>query len=191
MKLNRIQVKYFLEDASRPDLGAVVPIFHRWIQDQALDEMLIDVANYAHVVDGPGVILIAHEADYAIDLAHGRPGLLYTRKRGVPEGMREALSLALHQVLRAASLLEEDAGYRFRTDDVEIIFPDRLQLPNRPESLDLVQTDISNVIAGVYGTADPNVAWTRDDERLPFGVQVRLPVSPRPAELAERMALSR
>jgi hypothetical protein len=74
---------------------------------------------------------------------------------------------------------------------VEIIFPDRLRIPNRRESLDLVHDDVSNVLSSVYGTGDSDVEWTQDDERLPFGVRVRMPVSPRPSELAERVALSR
>ena len=55
-------------------------MFHDWIQNQRLDELLIDVVDYRHVHDGPGVILIAHDAHYAFDTSEGRLGLLYSRR---------------------------------------------------------------------------------------------------------------
>ncbi|MBY0396577.1 MAG: hypothetical protein K2X91_08940, partial [Thermoleophilia bacterium] len=77
----RIGVKLYAEDpaAVRPD--RFIPVFHGWIQRGAVPGLLIDVADYAHVPQGPGVMLIGHEADHAIDLGEGRPGVLYQRKR--------------------------------------------------------------------------------------------------------------
>jgi hypothetical protein len=43
-----------VNDAEKIDLEAVIPVFHRWIQEQIFDELLLDVANYSHVPDGPG-----------------------------------------------------------------------------------------------------------------------------------------
>ena len=195
MKLHRIQVKAFVKDPSGIELSALIPVFHRWIQNDALDEMLIDVANYEHVEDGPGVMLIAHEADYALDLSRGRPGLLYTRKRSVPETMGEALEQALRQLFTAARLLEEEkslgGSYRFRTDELEIAFPDRLQVPNEEASVDRVRDELVRSLAALYDTDDIDLAWTRDDARLPFSVHVLLAKAPSPADLAERLALSR
>lgn len=187
--LHRIQAKLFLEEGTPVDLTAVVPVFHRWIQNQALGELLIDVANYAHVKDGPGLVLIGHEADYAVDLTHGRPGVLYTRKRDVPATSAEALSLALEQVLRAARLLEEEAslGFRFRTNELEIVFPDRLRLPNSEESLSLVRDDLVRVFAGIYGTDSLAVRRLETDARLPFGVSAEARVSPSLEVLLERL----
>jgi hypothetical protein len=50
----KYDLKLFLDAASRFDLEECIPIFHRWIQDQALDEVLIDVADYRHVHHGRG-----------------------------------------------------------------------------------------------------------------------------------------
>ena len=54
----------------------VIPSFHRWIQHESLDELLIDVTSYAHVKRGPGVLLIAHEAHYSFEETDGEVGQL-------------------------------------------------------------------------------------------------------------------
>ena len=194
MKLHRIQVKAFVEDPSGIELTALIPVFHRWIQRDALDDMLIDVADYAHVDEGPGIMLIAHEADYALDLSRGRPGLLYTRKRDLPETIGEAVEQALQRVFKAARLLEEDASlggtYRFRTDELEIAFPDRLRMPNEEASLERVRGDLARSLTGIYGVDDVGLTWTRDDARLPFSVHVSIESAPSLDKLAARPAVS-
>lgn len=195
MTLHRIQVKAFVEDASEIELSALIPVFHRWIQNDLLDEMLIDVADYAHVEGGPGILLIAHEADYALDIGRGRPGLLYTRKRGLPEGVGEAAEAALRQLFSAARLLEDedslDGTYRFRTDELEIAFPDRLRIPNEEASLELIQDEVVRTLTDVYGTGEIDLQWTGDDPRMPFSVRVSIGDAPSVAELADRLAVSR
>jgi len=62
IELQHINVKLLVIEPAKVDLGAVIPIFHQWIQDQIFDELLLDVANYSHVPEGPGVVLIGHEA---------------------------------------------------------------------------------------------------------------------------------
>ena len=76
MQSLKYDLKLFLHDAVRVDLEAFIPLFHRWIQDQRLEELLIDVADYRHVHHGPGVVLIAHDAHYAMDMAAGPAGAL-------------------------------------------------------------------------------------------------------------------
>ena len=66
---------------------------------------MIDVANYAHVPKGPGVVLIGHGSDYFIDEGEGRLGLLHSRKRGAPDA-GDRLADAFRRTLHAASLLE-------------------------------------------------------------------------------------
>lgn len=193
MKLHRIQVKAFVRDPSGIDLSALIPVFHKWIQTDALDDLLIDVANYEHVPSGPGIVLIAHEADYSLDLSRGAPGLLYTRKRNLPGTTAEALDLALRRLASAARLLEVDeslnGSYQFRTDEIEIRFLDRLQVPSRPESLDLVGDAVDNVLKGFFGVSELDVALLEDDPRLPFAIRVKLPANPDVTLTMQRFAV--
>ena len=60
--LQRICVKLY---APEPGIGDqdFVPIFHDWIRDQSLANLvLFDVADYAHVPESPGIVLVTHEA---------------------------------------------------------------------------------------------------------------------------------
>ena len=55
------------------------------------DHLLIDVADYEHVPNGPGTVLVSHEANIHLDLADGRPGLLYIRKQPLKGDLRERI----------------------------------------------------------------------------------------------------
>ena len=95
--IQHIRVKIFAREPVSVDLGDAIPVFHRWIQDRVCPEMLIDVADYRHVPAGPGVLLIGHEANYSLDLAKNRLGLLYSRKQAggdAQENLRQAFDAA-------------------------------------------------------------------------------------------------
>ncbi|MCG8364404.1 MAG: hypothetical protein MJA27_13865, partial [Pseudanabaenales cyanobacterium] len=64
--VQHVNVKIFLKgpEVSKED---AINVFHSWIQDQKLDDQLIDVADYSHVPEGPGVMLIGHNAFYSFD----------------------------------------------------------------------------------------------------------------------------
>ena len=46
-------------------------MFHRWIQTRAVDGLLIDVADYTHLKDGPQVLLAGHEGNYSMPIMLG------------------------------------------------------------------------------------------------------------------------
>jgi hypothetical protein len=77
----KFDLKVLAADAAEVEPEEFIPVFHRWITERALPELLIDVADYSHVHEGPGVLLIGHDAIYAYDLSRGEPGLLYSRRR--------------------------------------------------------------------------------------------------------------
>jgi len=126
---SKLQVKLFT-DGPRPELEKFIPVLHDWIKHHRLPELLIDVANYAHVPKGPGVALIGNDSDYFIDDTDGRPGLLYSRKREVPPP-EARLGDAFRRALNAAVLLEKsfEGKLRFRTDEVLFRINDRLLAP--------------------------------------------------------------
>jgi hypothetical protein len=67
MNLQKVGVKFFVEKGADIPLSSFIPVFHRWIQDDKLEGMLVDVTEYTHVHQGPGVVLIAHEDNYGLD----------------------------------------------------------------------------------------------------------------------------
>ena len=82
----RIALKFFADSAAEVPLEPFIKLFHRFIQEQAVLGLLVDVADYAHVPHGPGVILIGHDVDYAVDSTAGRTGLLTTAKHYANDG---------------------------------------------------------------------------------------------------------
>src|SRR5947209_3852895 len=112
VELQHINLKLLLKVSGGVDLDLdpILPIFHGWIQNQVFDELLLDVADYRHVPNGPGVVLIGHEADYSIDNTDGRLGVRYNRKALVNGSNQDRLEQATRAVLLAVKLLEEDAS---------------------------------------------------------------------------------
>src|SRR3984893_6792180 len=122
MDAQRLQLKIFVEPGSAGaiDREAFIPVFHRWIKERLLPELVIDVASYVHVPEGPGVVLIGHGSDYFMDRGEGRLGLLHSRKRAGPPPPDRLTDLA-RRTLHAATLLERDpafsGGLRFATNE--------------------------------------------------------------------------
>src|SRR5712672_3004964 len=116
--IQHVTVKVFAREPARIDLGDAIPIFHGWIQNHVFPEMLIDVADYRHVPNGPGVMLIAHEANYSLDNTKGRLGLLYSHKLaggGAQENLRQAFDAALAACGRLQDEPEFEGKLKFNT----------------------------------------------------------------------------
>jgi len=152
----RLSLKIFAtKPIAREALHPFIGVFHRFIQEAAVPGLLIDVADYAHVPDGPGVMLIGHEVEYGIDLAGGRTGLLTTRKRAGDAELSDLFRDALAKAFAAARAIEADDGVsvRFAVDAIEIAFPDRLAAPNNAHAFDLVCKELLPVARAVFGGA--------------------------------------
>jgi len=136
--VQHINVKVFLEELQEVNLADTIPVFHRWICDGFLPELLVDVADYRHVEAGPGVLLIGHEANYSFDNRENRLGLLYNRK-GVLDGtFQERLGQGHRSALAACDRLEQEDAFRgrlkFNRNALEVFVNDRLLAPNTHET---------------------------------------------------------
>jgi hypothetical protein len=150
MNAQKLSIKLFLEDPSQAHGLKLLPIFQTWIQLHAMDDhLMIDVADYDHVPDGPGTVLVTHEANLYLDHIGGRPGLLYQRKQPLTGPFAERLRSVLRHTLAAAKRLEEYPGLRFRADEIQFKIHDRLLAPNTPETFVAVKADLQSV----FGTA--------------------------------------
>jgi hypothetical protein len=150
MDPHKLQLKIFAlpETAERVALDEFIPVFHRWIKERVLPELVVDVANYAHVPEGPGVVLIGHASDYFIDQGNGRMGLLHNRKRcAVPPDDR--LGDLARRALHAAVLLEQETSLagkvRFATNEFLFRINDRLAAPNSDATLARVKPELETL----------------------------------------------
>lgn len=177
MIVSRLQIKFFLDTSKPVDLSEVTGVFQHWIQEQALGGLLIDVADYRHLPEGPGIVLIGHEGDFALETREGRLGLLYTRKHAEDADLPSQLRNALRAALAACTLLEGENAFwpalKFKADEIEIRFADRLRLPNKPESFDLVKDDLQVVLKDLYGTDAVEIASSETDPRQLLTIRVQ------------------
>jgi hypothetical protein len=171
MQAHKLQVKLFLE-GDKPALEPFIPVFHDWIKHRRIPELLIDVANYAHVPKGPGVALIGHEGDYYIDDTDGRAGLLYSRKREPPPP-EERLPDVFRRALTAALLLEKEPALalRFRTDELLFRINDRLLAPASEATFAEVRPALDAFCARLFGGSGYKLALAGTPRQL-FSVRI-------------------
>lgn len=190
MKPRRVACKFFVDPpTAEVDLAPVTSMFHGFIQRAALDGLLIDVADYAHVPRGPGVVLIGHELDYGIDLVGGRAGLLTTRKRYGELPVASAVQGLLAAALRAVDAIESDgrSGLRFATGSVTIRLVDRLAAPNQADAYEAAAGALAPLFDALYGEKYEVTREDPDDPRRPLGLSVTAQQSGPAAELAGRV----
>lgn len=196
MDFQHITIKLFAERADF-ELHELIPVFHQWIQRKELpDLLLIDVADYAHVPNGPGVMLIAHEGHVSFDMGAVQtdapsPGVVYANKRLAQGSTKDRITHALRQAVGTASLLQNDkqlAGKAtFDPSRLLIRFDDFLHVANDDQSFEAVKADVTAALESVYG--DASISLTRHDN-VRTGLTLEATITPAPsvAELASALS---
>lgn len=180
MTIERVAVKFYAaECGNTPD--KFIPVFHRWIQEDVVPGVPLDVADYRHVPNGPGVILIGHDADWGMDEHEGALGLIYNQKRNLQGSDQERLVFVLRQLISAAKLLEaeESLALRFDTSRLRLVFNDRLNQENSDAGLAAVSAAIEGALSEVFG-ADSQAFIERDttDPRWRLTVHIGFAAAP-------------
>ncbi len=157
MDLDKINVKLFAEDCNNEvPLTAFINIFHSWIQ--ASDGDYYDLADYSHMHAGPGILLIAHEANVSMDSTGNRLGLLYNRKQPFQGPNREKLRSIFKWALEHCRRIEEEPSLqgrlRFRGDEALFLVNDRLLAPNTEETFRALKPDLEDLARTLYGGTD-------------------------------------
>jgi hypothetical protein len=172
MDLQKLGIKFFMTNPSAVPVLDFIPVFQTWIQGQVIENhLLIDVHNYSHIHNGPGILLVAHEGNFSIDMADGRTGLLYYRKQPGGDAFKTAV--------RACTLLENEPAFagkvRFRKDEIEIVANDRLLAPNEDATLAKLEPILSTALKNVLGPKNFRLSRisTNPKERFSARVEIR------------------
>ncbi len=155
MDPSKLAVKFFLTDPAAVQPHELVQVFHRWIQQKSVPHhVLIDVADYMHVPDGPGIVLVSHEANFSLDSTGGRTGLLYNRKRPEEGHFSQHLKTTFAAALWACQQLEADMPGKasFVTNEFLFSIYDRLLAPNTPETFSAMKGKLETFLQNLYGT---------------------------------------
>lgn len=178
MFADKVQIKLFASADAHTE--AYVPVFHRWIRENVLNELMIDVVDYSHVANGPEIVLLGHASDYTLDRGDGRLGLLYAAKREpqTPEG---SFLPALRRALRAARFLSTEPSIKtpiaFKTDSLLVRIADRLNAPNDDQTLARVEPALRSALATIYGDISARIARVGTPRDL-FTLEVTIPGAP-------------
>lgn len=192
MDLHRFCVKFYAGEPAQVKPGELIPVFHRWIQQRAVEGTLVDVADYAHLPQSPGVLLVSHEADYAMDSMEGPLGLLYSRKAASAGSLPERILAGFRAALGACVRLENEPEFLdrlvFKAARALFIANDRLNAPNTEESYQALRIPLATAVAKIYPSgADLRRASTDPRSRLAIEVSSRGPAEDA-AELLARLA---
>lgn len=173
LDLQHVNVKFFIRNAAGLKTGDYTGVFNRWIQERALGELLVDVADYGHVPHGPGLLLIGHAANYSLDETGGRLGLLYNRKAPVEGSTQDQLRQAVRQALVAAQKLAVEQGLEFDGNQAQVMVNDRHLAPNSPATFAALRPELEALFNTLYGGAAFTLTHgSRRDPRERFTVGV-------------------
>jgi hypothetical protein len=191
MDSSKLAFKLYFRPGTSIDVEAFVPVFHHWIQSRALHgHQLIDAADYSHVYQGPGTMLISHEANLHIDQENSRPSLMYVRKAPIAGSLQDRIRTVLGYTLQAASMLEAapelTGNLKFKTDEIVFRINDRLNGPNTQGTFDAIKSDLEAVLKRASGGA-VTLSFTPHAEQL-FEVNAKLSSAPTVTEMLQRVS---
>jgi hypothetical protein len=185
MDLQKLNVKFFVEPPDTVPLTDFIDIFHGWIQ--ATDGDYHDVADYSHMQDGPGIVLIANDANVSIDETENRRGLLFSQKSQLSGSNQEKLRSVFRGALKNCRKLEEEPALRgklrFAANEAVISINDRLLGSNSEESFDDIKGEIDELAKQLFGSAEVSFERNNDPRQR---LNVRLKTS---ADVDLRQAL--
>ena len=155
MELQKIGVKVFATAPNQIPLTEFIDIFHNWIQ--ASDGVYHDVADYSHMQAGPGIVLVANDADVSIDETGNRRGLLYNQKAQLKGSNQEKIGTVFRAALQQCRRLEQEPALRgrlkFSADEFVVLINDRLLAPNTKETFAALEPDFDGALVGLFGNA--------------------------------------
>ena len=191
ISFQKLGLKILVEEPSLVETQKLVPVFHSWIQKQAIeDHLLIDVHDYSHINGGPGILLVAHEGNFSLDLGMGRRGLLYYRKQDLEVTPHECILQIFKITLQACSTLEtapELGGkLRFHTREILFLANDRLNVPNTQETFEQLEPALTKALEQLLGKGVFQLKRL-EDHRERFSVWIRVKRSFRPEQLLRRL----
>ena len=173
--LQRIQIKIAADSPAGLSLDPFLVIFGRWRKEKHPADW-VDLADYAHLPRGPGIVLIGHRCSVAFDLADPGPGILYTARKGLTGSHAERLGAAFEWCFEFAKRLAAEPEFpkdvRLRADSLELRFNDRLETPDTPATDAELRPAIEQVLNKLFGAGGYGLGRLNDAGNV-YGFLVR------------------
>jgi hypothetical protein len=182
MDLQRIQVKLLSNAPASLDLNPFIEIFGRWRADRNHPAGWVDLADYAHVPRGPGIVLVGFNANFSFDMtadSNGTgetPGILYFTKKGLSGSHLERIAASLRSCLDLSKRLVAEREFpkniQLRANELEIRFPDRLLTPNTAAIHKELRPPVERALDGLFGSGGYALTLHQNEDEAP-GYSVR------------------
>jgi len=179
MELQKIEIKFFAVERQPVPLTGFIDVFHGWIQ--ASDGVYHDVADYSHMHQGPGIVLVAPDFHVSVDETGGRRGLLFQQKTSLEGTNQERLARVFQSALENCRRLQAEPALQgkleFRFDEFEITLNDRLLAPNGDETYGVLKAEIEPFVSRLFGGAEIALEQEGDlRKRVCLRIKVKAPV---------------
>ncbi len=185
--LQKINVKIGISCPDDTSWDMLLAVFGRWRLEEG--EEIIDLADYAHVPQGPSVVLVSKRWHFGVDFARGSGlgreggwgGLFLSTRKGLSAGtasrVRQAARLCLEKSKRLLGESEVPDSIRLLPQEMDVVFNDRLLVPNTDESAAAMLPALQSVAAGLHGEDGYEIERDADPgRRLGYAIRGSSPV---------------
>jgi len=178
--LQHVDIKVYADQCDGVAATEFVAVLQRWIQEDTIAGVLIDVADYSHIQDGAGIILVGHQFNVSIDYVDGRMGLLVHYKFTPGDTLEARIGAAAQLAFEAAAILQDEPEFQgrlsFARDGFRFMASDRLRAPNDDVSYDAVAQAVEAAAKSLSG-GDATLTRVNDDARDRLTVDVTTSVA--------------
>lgn len=187
--LQRIDLKVLLDVADGARYEPLLTVFDRWRKETDAPSDWVDLADYAHMQQGPAVIMAGKRENLAIDTNEPGPGVLVQTRKDLDGSLTERFLEAFRRHLALSTRLigepEWPAGLTVRGGDWIVSINDRLGFPNTDETENTLHTDLVAALDKLFGDGGYDLERESNPESR-FGYRVRAEGNPTLAELAAK-----
>ena len=178
MDLQKFGIKLFFQSNGSYSSRDFIPELHRWIQNNSVPEhMLIDVVDYSHIPDGPGIMLVAHEGHFSLDEENFKPGIMYMRKTDINGSFKDRFNKVLSITIRAAQLLINGKSKKelaFSHNSLRFISNDRRLAENIDANQKLYAETINKLFKENFPGSKIEIDnYSQGQERLAFDINFK------------------
>ncbi len=194
MDIQKITFKLFTDAPAAISLDPFLAIFARWRQDESSPADWIDLADYAHVANGPGVALMGRQGNLSLDLAEPGPGIMWNNKKDLGGAIEDRIGETLRRGITLAHRLstepEYPASFSPRVGFWELSFNDRLELPNDAATDRLVRHGVEAVLDSLLGAGSYMIVRQSDPYRR-YGFMIHCTAVPDLETLLDKLERAR
>ena len=174
MDLQRIHIKILTDAPPTLNLEPFLVIFARWRVEKNHPAGWVDLADYAHVPRGAGILLAGFNTNFSFEMADPAPGILYAARKGLSGTHAERIALALRSAVEMSRRLTAEQEFpkdvHVRMGEMEVSFPDRLECPNSSATDRELRPPLQEILDRVLGRYD---LVRYDDPAQAYGFSVR------------------